>query len=284
MKEKPVTDAFARRFLLGQVDDAERQEIERLFMLDTEVKDTVLLVEEELVEDYLEGILTGSDAAQFLLRYAHTPYQRRKLRIADSVKQYALAQSSQNQKADSAIQRFWVSLRSIFNAKYFIPTTVAATIVLLVGAIWLGQWQNRRRLENNRRLIFSQQLTVLNSRSSLGETPSQMLSHTLLPGTARSVESGSEVKPQNFSIIEFQLLWPQKEEYQTYQATLRRVGIPDRFPIQDLHLEKKSGSNIVRLRLPAAHLSPGPYQIELNGIARDGTVASTEEYSFTITS
>jgi hypothetical protein len=284
MKDRLVTDVLARRFLLGHVDNAERQEIESLFIADSEVKNTILLAEEVLIEDYLEGTLTGSDAAEFLLRYAQTPYQRRRLRITGSVKQYALAQSLAIEKAHSGVQKFWTSLRSTFDHRYFIPATVAATIILLVGSIWLAQWHNRGTQEDNQRLIFCQQLTALNSRASLSETPPQMFSQTLLPGAVRSAQPSSEVNLQtNYSVIELQLLWPQREEYQSYQATLRRVGIAVRFPIPDLHLEKKSERNIVRLRLPASQISPGLYQISLNGIASDGTVASTEEYTFSVT-
>jgi hypothetical protein len=285
MKEKPVTEALARRFLLGQVEDLAQQEIESLFISDPEVKNTVLLAEEDLVEDYLDGNLTESDADEFLLRYGHTPHQRRKLRIAESIKQYALAESLPDQPALSAVQRFHglALFRALRKRGFFIPVAVSVTIILLVTGIWLVQMHNLRTQENNLGLLIGQELTELNSRSSLGETPPQLSSMTLPPVALRGVQPSSELKLQaNYPIVELKLLWPQKEEYWSYEATLRRVGSPRRFTVPGLQLEKNSGRNVVRLRLPAAHLVAGLYQISLSGIASDGTSGPTEEFIFSV--
>lgn len=285
MKEKPVTEALARRFLLGQLDDLEQQQIETLFVANPEVKNQVLLAEEDLVEDYLEGALTKSDADEFLSRYAQTPYQRRKLRIAQSLKQYALAESP-DEPALSRNQG-WRGLASLSARRkwsLFIPVAATATIILLVAGIWLMQLYNRRIQENNLKLLIGQEITELNSRSSLGETPPQMLSMTLPPVSLRSVQPHSELRLQaNYSIIELQLLWPQKEEFRNYEATLRRIADPNKFTIPQLQLEQNFGGNTVRLRLPARHLVPGLYQISLRGIASDGASAPAEEYTFTLT-
>lgn len=286
MKEKAVTEALARRFLLGQVEEFAQQEIESLFIIDPEVKNTVLLAEEDLLEDYLDGNLTESDADEFLLRYAHTPYQRRKLRIAESIRQYALAESLPDQPALSVVQRFHglVSFRALRKRGFFIPVAVTATMLLLVTGIWLVQLHNRRTQENNLRLLIGQELTELNSRSSLGETPPQLSSMTLPPVALRSVKSPSELRLQaNYPVIELQLLWPLKEEYRSFGATLRRVGSPNTFTVTELQLEKDSGRNVVRLRLPARHLVAGLYLISLSGIASDGAAAPAEEYTFTVT-
>src|ERR1041384_2967256 len=85
MKDQPVNDGLLRQFLLGKVDDEERQRIETLFLTDPQSREKVLAVEQDLIEDYLDDSLSTSDRERFLLHYAGTPVQRRKLRHAKTV-------------------------------------------------------------------------------------------------------------------------------------------------------------------------------------------------------
>ncbi len=285
MNEKPVTEALARRFLLGHVDDLERQQIESLFMIDPEVKQTVLLAEEALVEDYLDGTLTDSDTAQFLSQYDQ-PYQRRKLRIARSIQEYALAESQPSQGQPSAIQRLgnFVSALGSRNRRFLVPVTATVAIILLVAGVWLAaRLANPRVQQNDVDAVLRHELSKLNSRASLAETPPQMFSTTLAPVSLRSVQPSVVKVQSDYRIIEFQFLWPQKEEYDSYQALLRRVGSAEGFTVLDLHLEKSAGGSIVKVRLPAQHIAPGLYQIRVSGTAPGSAATAVEEYTFNIT-
>jgi hypothetical protein len=92
--ETAITDALVRQYLLGYVDDEERQRIESLFLTDSKMRERLLVIEQDLVEDYLEDFLTPADKERFLLHYAQTPKQQRKLRITKSIKDRALAEAS----------------------------------------------------------------------------------------------------------------------------------------------------------------------------------------------
>ena len=59
MNEEILTDALLREFLLGKVDDEEVARIESLFLTDSEARERVLVIEQELIEDYLENSLTA---------------------------------------------------------------------------------------------------------------------------------------------------------------------------------------------------------------------------------
>ena len=94
MNKESVTDTLARRFLLGDVDDVERERIERLFISEPEINTKILLAEDDLIEDYLEDSLTPSDRGKFLGQYGYTAAERQKLRIAKSIKEYAAAEAT----------------------------------------------------------------------------------------------------------------------------------------------------------------------------------------------
>ena len=59
MKEETGGDAVLREFLLGGLDDEQRVLIEDQFLTDSQTWERVLAAEQELIEDYLEGSLSG---------------------------------------------------------------------------------------------------------------------------------------------------------------------------------------------------------------------------------
>jgi hypothetical protein len=285
MNEKPMAKAVAKRFLLGDVDDLEREQIESRLIVDPETEATILIAEDELVEEYLEGSLSASDAAKFLKHYAYGPRQRRKLRIAESIKEYARAEDQTGQSERSLLQKLRRLLSPGWPAgrRFYIPIAVALATVVIVAGVWLVQWNNHRMQDTNLRLAIERELTELNAPSSLSETPPQMIALVLPSVSLRAVNSPSEITSQTaYRVVELQLLWPQKEESQSYLAVVRRVGGAEEFTIANLHAEQKPGGKVVRLRLPAQLLPPGLYRTSLSAAVSSGTPLHAEEYEFTI--
>src|SRR6185503_8468225 len=97
VKDETVSDVLLREFLLGSVDEDERERIEDVFLTDSQARERMLVVEQELIEEYLEGALTTADREKFLSRYAQTAEQRRKLRITKSIKDWAMKEASLTQ-------------------------------------------------------------------------------------------------------------------------------------------------------------------------------------------
>ena len=275
MKEEILTDAVLREFLLGKVGDEEAARIESLFLTDSEARERVLVLEQELIEDYLEDTLTPDEREKFLLRYGQTAAQLQQLRITKAIKDWALRESSKKQIVPVAIST-WSRLRARLRLKpvFVIPIAVTAMIAIVCAAVWLNGRMKRAAIE--------QELAQLNTPASLREVPPQMVSMELPPITARSLEQGREFKKSTDSqTLELRLPWIQKERYSMYQADVRRVGGDESFTIHNLPVENE-GSSTIRLRLPARILSRGQYQVRLSGIDSGGIAGITEEYSFTV--
>src|SRR5215216_77686 len=130
MKEKILTDTLLRQYLLGKVDDDERQQIEKLFITDFQARERVLAAEQELIEDYLEGSLSTADKEIFLSQYGRTPEQQRKLRITRSIKDWAITEVKTSPLGTSRWSRFRerLPLRPVF----VISVAVAVLIVIVV--------------------------------------------------------------------------------------------------------------------------------------------------------
>lgn len=265
MNDETIDDVFLREFLLGKVNDEERGRIEDLFLIDPQAKERVLGVEQDLLEDYLEGTLTTADRERFVSRYAQTPEQRRRLRILRSIKDWALAEAASSVPAKTS--GFWERFRPAF----FIPIAATAIIVIVVGAVWLN-----RRMEHS---AIEKQLAQLNTPANVGKGS---VSLELAPGAVRGGESPALLNTSAFeNEVVLRLLWIQKERYPRYQATIRRVGEEASQSFTVRNLQPESDGSAIRLKLPTHLLTRGTYVINLSA---DGSASPSEEYQFTAVS
>jgi len=276
VKEEILTDAVLREFLLGRLDDEERGRIESLFLTDSEAREKVLVIEQELIEDYLEDGLTAEDREEFLSRYGQTAAQVQQLRITKAIKDWATRENASVHNV-AAASSLWNRLRTKLRLKqaFVIPIAVTALIAIVVGGLWLNSRMNHAALQ--------QELAQLNTPASLREIPERMFSLTLSPGAVRSTEPQIVIKrpAEATAIVELNLPWIQKERYPTYEAEIRRVGGTRLFTIPNLQAENNS-RYAVRLRFPARMLFRGQYQVTLSGIDADGAAVTTEEYAFIV--
>jgi len=284
MEETLVTEQVARSFLLGDVEASERERIERLFLTDPEIRETILIVEDGLLEDYLEGNLTVADVQKFVKGYATNSFERRKLRIAQSLREHALANPPTMLSHVSVFDKVRLALGQWrAHRKVFVPLLASVVIAITIAAVWIGLRKNRMARERDQQLLVERQLGELNSTANLNNKLPQMLSASLPPLSLRGVQSSSElVIPSSDRVIELNLLWNQKAEYSSYQAQFSRVGGARVFLLPPLHLENSQGGRLVRLRLYAELLPPGLYRITLSGLAADGSPGLTEEYQFVV--
>ena len=274
MKEEILTDAVLREFLLGKIDDEESARIESLFLTDSEAREKVLVIEQELIEDYLEDSLTAEDREKFLLRYGQTAAQLQQLRITKAIKDWALRENA-TQTVPAGLST-WERLRARFGLRpvFVIPIAVTAMIAIVIAGVWLNSRMKRSAIE--------QELAQLNTPESLREVPPHTVLMELPPIAVRSLERQKEFrKSADVRIVELRLPWIQREHYPSYQAEVRRVSDDESFTIPNLQAES-DGLSTIRLRLPVDFLSRGQYQVRLIGIDSSGAAGTTEEYAFSV--
>ena len=278
MKEEFVTDAEIRQFLLGLVDDSERQRIESLFMSDAEFNQRVIIAEEDLIEDYFEDSLAPTDRDKFLAHYGYAPQHQRRLTISRLIRNYAAseAKSSQVPPAIGKGRAFFPQLTPR-NPRLFIPIAAIVAIACIIGIVWLVR-------SNNRRMTIERELAELNARPDLSASSSQVVSLVLRPISIRSVEPETKLTPRaDIRVVELDLLWIQKEQYPNFYVLVRRVGTNEEFRVSGLRIERSPTSgNSIRVRLLSRLLRDGLYQVTLTGVGPDGTASKGEEYTFVV--
>ena len=279
MKEQAVTNELLREFLLGKLIDQKRDRIESKFLTDSQARERILGVEQDLIEDYLEESLPTADKERFLQVYGRTAEQRRKLKITKSIKDWAITQAVLPQTPPAKISR-WEHIREWLRARPIaVPIAVTVIITFSVIAIWLNLRTEQR---NRQHSAIEQELAQLNSRASLSDVPSHMTTLDLSPMTVRGAEEQTKIDARDeIQIVELRLPWIQKQLYSSYQAEVRRVGDDDSFTIRNLQAEG-DGQSVIRVRLPAHLLHRGDYKIQLNGNSIDGSTSAAEEYQFAV--
>lgn len=280
MKES-LTDASLREFLLGKLTDEKLERIENLYLTDSQTRDKVLALEQDLIEEYLENGLNEEEKERFLARYAQTDEQLRRLRIVKSIKDWAVTEASASHVAAATAGSISSRLRTLLRRRpmVFVPIAVAIALAVILAIVWRNS-----RIEKNKHFGVEQELALLNSPAGLREYPQQTIPIELRPITVRSVETPVEVNSHGEDrIVELLLPWILKERYSTYRAEIRRPGDGEPFRIPNLQAENYDGGYYVRVRLRSRFLSRGTYRIQLTGIRNDGSASLSEEYWFFVT-
>ena len=278
MQEKAVTDALLREFLLGKVDEDDREQIESLFLTDSRTRERILIAEQDLIEEYLEDGLTTTDNEKFVSRFAQTEAQQTELQITKSLKERARTALAIQPSIPPGISP-WARVSERLRLR---PIFILPILVILVVAIAVTVFMRGSRQQGREKLLLEQELAQLNTASRLREVPPKMISLTLSPLTVRSIENATEFKPRgDVEILELRLLWVQKQRYALYQVQLRRLGDEQSFTIRNLQAEG-DGQYVISVRLPAHILTHGEYQLHLTGITTDGSAGSEEDYTLTV--
>ena len=87
MSATNIDESEIRSFLLGTVSDDDRERMEGRFVVEPAYREQVLAIEHELMDDYLDGMLTPLEQQNFHQHLASTTEQQQELRITGLIKE-----------------------------------------------------------------------------------------------------------------------------------------------------------------------------------------------------
>jgi hypothetical protein len=278
-----VNNEWMRQFLLGDLTEEKREEVEQLVLSESETREKLSMAEDDLIEDYLEGSLTEEDSQKFLNQFLAIPHQRNKLRLAKSLRRVAkedLRPATQPVKVEAkptvSIDEFKERKRR--SLLRYAPIAAVVIVAFVLGIVLFANYR-RNVAREARRAAIESELGELNARGQ--DLPSdQKLILIVPPVTTRSVVAN--VSP-NFKgpLLELWLL-PNNKGVAKYSALLQKIGSEDQYEIRDLQLQDHGASKAVRLWIPINFVQPGSYRVQLRALAPDGRIVDTSEHSFEI--
>lgn len=201
--DQEALDARLRRYLLCDqtLTPEDIAQIEESLIEDERYFDRMLLVENELIEDYLRGALAAQEEQRFNTHFLVTPERREKLRYLR-----ALAVPTPVAPPDKVVQTAsapatssgWQSLFAFMRPPNLLTTAAAATVVLFLifGAIlWLT-----RQASRHEPLLTEDPTRRATQNTSLSPSPSPTAATTSPaparpPQHERSLRPGGSVRP-----------------------------------------------------------------------------------------
>jgi hypothetical protein len=130
-----------RRYFLGGLPQEERDHLEDRYLTDQEVFEELVATENDLIDAYVRGELSGEERQSFVLAYSSTPDRRERVEFAR-----ALNHASALARQSAQIQRvsLWKSAWAFISIQQAIPrwALVGAALVVVVPGSWLLE-QNR---------------------------------------------------------------------------------------------------------------------------------------------
>src|SRR6266404_423631 len=150
MSEEVYDEVHLRKYLLGELNEAEQQALEERLMAETEFFDLLQVAEDELVDDYLGGGLSAVERERFDSFFVSTSERRRKLSFAMALRRYVTDEGAVDALAPAVAELASPVLprpspvaghpSSWWNRAFSSPyLRMAATTVIVIG-LGLGIW------------------------------------------------------------------------------------------------------------------------------------------------
>ncbi|MFN7927665.1 MAG: hypothetical protein U0Y68_06920 [Blastocatellia bacterium] len=142
------------QYLLGALPEAQTEECDELSFIDDDFAARLEAVENDLVDAYVRGELTGRDRAAFESYYLASPRRREKVAFAKSLQEFAAQQAAtlpaataneETRAAQSPQDSWWRSFLNLFT----IPTLTlqwgmaAAALLMFLAGGWFA-WETMR--------------------------------------------------------------------------------------------------------------------------------------------
>jgi len=296
VSDNATTDETMMRYLLGQLPESERDDLEGRYFSDDSLHEHLLAIEEELIDRYVNGELSVKDKKDFDDRFLESPEYRQRIQLARALA--ALPGPSRRRWEWSLLSQLMPHSLGM----RFALAGVAAAVVTVLFAVHFWRGTNQPAPPTVAVNHPKPNVTPKIRRAPEGTTPEEVikeprkplpiLAFALVPGgTSRAgrgvlVEGGNEetnvtIPPGQYRIrLELGLGDADAADYQHYAVTVRtmdgnevwresgqlRASIPANKP------------STILVTMPPGVLRPGEYVVKLSGVAPPANLA----YSFRV--
>lgn len=304
MRIDASSEPLIRRYLLSSVSEEEREQVETRLMTDDDFFQQISLVEDELVEAYLDEELARADRLRFEETFLCAPERQHKLRFTKALRIRAASAAKQGMsQADGAAHRWYEALTGLFNvSRPVLAYSLASTLLMLGGG---GAWtlvqvgglkdqisglQAQRQIKEARLLAQfeterarADQIAGLLRQEQGKRAPTQIAMatqpwFTVFPGAQRSAQATQRVEIPKDAILVGLRLDLAENWKETYRVVLS-IGGKEALSRSNLKAAVGDKEITISFRVPAADLPSGYCEVGLYG---SGDNEILETYSFRV--
>lgn len=127
-----------RKYFLGDLSEMETEDLEQRIIAEPDLEAEFVSVENDLVEDFIHGNLSGNDRQLFLRNYLVTDERKNNIETVSMLLRYS-QERSVKEVATPEAETFFDKLRKMFNGVPSVAYATAASIILvtLIGGYFL---------------------------------------------------------------------------------------------------------------------------------------------------
>jgi hypothetical protein len=297
------------RYLLGELSAGDRQRLEKEFLADDEVWETLSAVENDLIDSYVRGDLPEEKKWQFEQHFLDTPEKRERLEMARLLMDPAVRQSirtapiEKHEKRGSwleaSVEVLWGRHRAMnlgLGVAGLALVVVAAFMVLQNRHLQteLGQLQSQETALQRQIDQLQQQISSLSNpqeRNAGGNTGNpgprepETVAVLLIPGLSRrpGQQNNNVLRiPATASSVVLKLEM-KRDPYPQYEVLIEtpegnRVSRNERLKSEP----GENGGKVVSLRLPSQLLRKGDYIVTLSGQKPGDGTEILDSYSLSV--
>ncbi|MCI0420657.1 MAG: hypothetical protein L0387_02505 [Acidobacteria bacterium] len=307
--ESATSETMMTRYLLGELSEQEATVFEERFFRDDSVFEELRAAEEDLIDSYVRGNLSGAVLKQFETHFLKSPARRQRVAFAKSL---ANAADQNATRAPVAAQRTAAEPRGVVIAFWrpaFQRILAAAAVLLAVAGVWIVT-ENRklaRHMESMQASRLSQERRAqeLEARVKELETrntelsgelesersdsrpkpsnPASLVAFVLSPGLVRGTDEPTRlVVPREVGQVKLQLDLETVGDYLSYRTELRTAGGQLLWSQDMLQARPTSWGKAVVLLIPSFVLAAGEHELTLRGLISSGEFEDSGYYYFSV--
>lgn len=256
-----------RLWLLGLLPDQESRVLEERLITDAEFYEELLILEDELIDEYLADRLSADERAAFESYFMNSPERQEQFRIANALRNYI--GDTKDQEAGKVVTSIethdrktpgfpWLFSSKPFSGKPIAMISLTAAVLVICAFAWLA-WSSRPSGAGNS--------------LSVALTPA---THTRESGSIQQVTI-----PPGTDLIQFQLTLT-RSDFQKYRVTLVNPDSASVQTVEGLMPQVAGGRETLQFSVRARQLPPAEYQLKVDGVLPDGRFESADSYRFTV--
>src|SRR6266404_312407 len=279
---------YARKFLLGYLDERERQTVEERLITDPDYLELVLQAESELMEAYVARQLSEDDRKRFDKYLLTNERQVEQLNLTRALTAFAKVDAAAHSPpvAKGTLEPVIETVPAgLLHAKIWGVNVVVAAVILVAIIGIAAPMLLSPSPGNYQQGSLGQELAKLNAQQDLD--PEAILRGFIIgplkPGLSRDDEINKKfVIPATEEIVQLRLQIGNGGPFQAFQAELQTGEGQEIAPISDLKAKRLDGESLIIIYLPARILSPNDYQLRLSGVNKNNQLEYLGRYTFRI--
>ncbi len=269
----PIDDQLLTRYLLGSLPDEDAERLDEMSIADDEIAWRLRALENDLVDAYVRGEMSGPALERFKASYLSSPQSRQKVAIASGLfsleGQRAIATADEERPAHAR----WLA------TPRFMHWAVAASVVAIAAATYLFLAPQQHDDQVSREIAVGTTY-VPQVTTTVQSHPVATISFLLQPPTRGAGPTAVVTVPAGTQqvILRLQL---ESDDFPAYQGALRDLATNEiLWRSEAVHSAPEGRAMSVSMNVPGSILKQHDYSLELSGLPRGGQPEVIGSYTF----